>query len=204
MNHLRRVRRVDGVGELTKDRDGELGRERSSCGDEAVQGLAMKELHRDPRETEIGVDPGCHHGHDVIARDAGRDLGLLGEPVAELSVPQELGADHLERALRARRHLLGDEDRAHAALGELALHAIVATDEHSHLEHLPQRTPTCGALGPKVRPGVTRASISRRPETSYLNGLSCPAVKDRRRTEAAPAGPLTSGARSWGASVGAS
>lgn len=83
-------------------------------------GLALQELHREPRHLRRRVDARRDDVDDVLALDPRADPCLLREAFTQARIGDELRVHGLERALLTRAELLGDVDRAHASFAERA------------------------------------------------------------------------------------
>jgi hypothetical protein len=65
----RAVRGADALTDLSQERPGLFGGERSARFDDGVEVFAHEELHERPGEARGGVDAAIVHGHDVRAHD---------------------------------------------------------------------------------------------------------------------------------------
>ena len=106
---------------------------------EALPGLVeifVERLQRPPLEV-LEHDEGqavrrLIHVHDadhVRALDLGGDLGLLEEALDEAGAARELGVEELERHERAQHLVAGLVDRAHAAVADQAIQAVLVVDD---------------------------------------------------------------------------
>src|SRR5205823_2146115 len=99
-----------------------------------IERQTVEELHRDPRDPEVRVDPGADDLHHVIALDDRADARLLLEALTERSVGDQLALHHLERGHGAGARLLGHVHRAHSSHPQRAEDAKVATKQGPALE----------------------------------------------------------------------
>jgi hypothetical protein len=98
--------------------------ERAALLNPAGQGLAVEQLHDQIRGLAAFVEARIAHVHDVLAVDPRSDAGLQLELLARAGDGHDLRPEQLERDTPLGARVLGLEDRAHAALGEQADHAI--------------------------------------------------------------------------------
>ena len=125
---------------LLHDPQGLLGVERAA-GDQRRQRLAADELHHQVRgagvaDRAVVLAVVVHRGDPgVVERRDG--TGLDAEPVQELRVVGQLGAQHLDRDVPPEPDVLGLPHLAHAADGDAPVQLVAAGDpvaggEHSH------------------------------------------------------------------------
>ena len=86
------------------------------------QRAAGQVLHRDEVLTLVRAD--LEDRDDVGVAERGERLGLLAQPALRVAVEQ------LERDVALEGRVVGQEDRAHAAVAELPHDAIAADGDH--------------------------------------------------------------------------
>jgi hypothetical protein len=88
-----------------------------------VEGLALEELHDDVGAA-VGVVAEVEDLHDAGIGDRGRGAGLVEEPLDDVLVGRQRRLQHLDRGAASEQRVLGQVDRAHAALPELLDDAV--------------------------------------------------------------------------------
>ena len=112
-----RVRRRQRLGDLRRDRQRLVGRQRTG-GDPAVEPLAVHQLHREVVEPRgLARRDHAHDAGVVEPRDRAR---LAGEALDLLGVERRRGGQHLERDPPAERLLDRLVDDPHPAAPDLA------------------------------------------------------------------------------------
>jgi len=129
----RGVRGAERVRELLEDRQ-RFGRRERTSREPRREALAFEQLHHQVRKARRGVDAGGLHLDDVLARNARPDASLLLEAPQRLRIVDELLVQQLERAELARRKLVHDEHRPHAARRERSLDAVVPREDGPRYE----------------------------------------------------------------------
>ena len=112
---------VEGAGDFLREADGVVDGELLLAGQAAAEGLALDERH-DVVEEAVGL-AGVDQPQDVRMLQAGGDLDL-GEEAVAADDGAQLGVQDLDGDLAAVLEVLGEVDRGHAALAELALEAV--------------------------------------------------------------------------------
>ena len=70
-----------------------------------------------------------HDVDDVLVSDARRTPRLLQETSYQIRPARQLGRQHLERELLFDHDVLGQVDRAHAALAQFAKNSVAVRDQ---------------------------------------------------------------------------
>ena len=121
MDHAGPVGRRERLGDLAQQPHRLGHRQLAAAGQAVAQGLALDVGHHVVEEA-VGV-AGVEQAQDVGMLQPGGDLDLAGEPLGAERGGQ-LGAQDLHRHLAVVLQVLGEVDRGHAALAELALDAV--------------------------------------------------------------------------------
>ena len=125
------MRRLERVAGLLQD----LGRALRGHGadflDDAGEGAALDELHRQ-EDQAVGGLAEIVDGADVGMVDPGRVGGLAVEPRDGVRIVRHGLRHHLDGALASHLHVLAEIDRAHAAFAQFLLDVIVAADDAAH------------------------------------------------------------------------
>ncbi len=123
-----------------------------------VEGRAQvaphQELLHDEERAGPRVAPHVEHVDDVGVRDPRRHLGLPLEPLHDLRVDDRRGLEHLQRDAPREEEVLGFEDRAAAALADLAHHPVLVVDRVAGLDSL------LSSLAHRASSLIARASTS--------------------------------------------
>ena len=150
---------AEGIGELHGNRNG-LGLGQRPLGQARGEGLPFGQLE-DDRHLTIHLDD-VVDGGDRRMTERGGGAGLGEELVATVRGAGLRAGDGLERDVPAQARVLGEDDRAHAALSEFAEDAIRA-DGGTAQQNAPLRA---GARDPA---GPTRERRGRRPRAGLLD-----------------------------------
>jgi hypothetical protein len=134
--------------DLAQDPQRVLGRQATEALEARVEGLALEELHDDVGAA-VGVVAEVEDLHDAGIGDRGRGPGLVEEPLDDVLVGRQRRLQHLDRGAASEQRVLGQVDRAHAALPELLDDAVRA----EHPVHGPGDYAEAGA---RCRPPTRR------------------------------------------------
>ena len=116
------VRRIEGVGHLSRQRDDPRGRHRAVL-DQFTHGHALEALHDDEGLALVLAE--FVDGADVRVLERGGETGLSAEPAQPFARGRGLGMEDLDRDFAPEPGVLGAMHLAHAADPEQAEKAIV-------------------------------------------------------------------------------
>ena len=126
-------------------------------GEQLAHGAALDVLHDDVRHLDRRA---AGLGDEVLAAVVDRDdrrvverrggLGLAAEPLVELRVPRQVGAQHLDGDGAAEAGVVADVDLGHPAAAEQLAHLVASAEQAGRVAHV---VPSClrGRLAASVR-----------------------------------------------------
>ena len=121
------VRSVERRGDLARDPHGAAHRHAGDSIDLVGEQRAFEVLEHDVRDALAG-EPHVGRLDDVRVPEGSGGAGLVHEPLDDVGVFRELGAQHLDRDAPLDQHVLGKEHASHPALVQTADDAIPAFD----------------------------------------------------------------------------
>ena len=130
VQHIDRVRHPQRARDLQPDPKHALEGQRALHVHHVLQREALEVLHHDV-QLAGGELPVIVHGHDVIVAGPRERRRLTHEALAQLHEHRDVAADDLDGDLAIEVDLVGEVDRAHAALAQAREDAVPAIDHRT-------------------------------------------------------------------------